>query len=165
MYRALFGALYIELSVRAAAIPVLMASAVAFAQPCSDPNAEGFAFVATTYVRPHKVDYVGEGLVSVNDSVRIWRETSDRTCFLIETIHRNAHLCWLRGEAKQVGPNKFAYSDASCKVAITVKGDRLAMQVRDSAEPKRNMCNPADTDLYACGANTAVDSGAFVRSR
>lgn len=158
-------AVEITLTMRSAALSLFFASCSAIAGGCEDPNAAGFSEVTTDYVLRHKISDPVEAEVVVEDRLKIWRVTPNSACFFVETIHTNGHLCWLQGEAKRIGRNTYRYVDSSCKVKLTVSGKKSVLLVGDPADPKRQLCNPTDTENYACGGNTAVQSATFKRAK
>jgi hypothetical protein len=47
---------------------------------------------------------------------------------------------------------------------LKLSNKRAALRVRDPSDPKRQLCNPMDTESYVCGSNTSVQSDVFKRA-
>lgn len=128
---------------------------------CEDPNGADFQKPVVGYARAHQVHHAYEGTRMANDSLLLWDRTEKAMCFHFQTIHTNAHLCWLTGSAKKVAPREYEYRDAQCKVRFQVLNGAIRVRVNDPSQPKRHFCNPSDTEQYVCGTNTGIAPGIF----
>jgi len=140
---------------------LLLLCAHAFAGTCEDGAEKALPTDAVTYVQKHKVLESVDGPTSVEDTVRLWRRDEDSLCFAVDTVHTYMHLCSLSGQAKRIRSNVYGFSDENCKVEIEVTPKQVSLRVTDPTDSKRGLCNPSEA--FGCGANTAIESGAFGR--
>lgn len=141
---------------------LVLCSVQAMGATCGDGSGEVNSG-SVEYVQKHKVVEAVDGLTPVKDTVRLRDRSKNSLCFVVNTIHSNLHLCSLYGEAKHIRSNIYAYSDEGCKVEIQVTPRKVSLSVTDPKDAGRNLCNPVET--FGCGANTAIQSGVFLRTR
>lgn len=144
---------------------VLALALCGFSWACEDPTNIAFSKPVATFVHPHKIWYVDEGLVSSHDVLLIWDQTAESLCFQFQTIHTNAHLCWLDGTAKRTASGLYEYSGDKCIVRLRLGKGRVRVEINDPSEPGRKFCNPADSDRYACGSNTGIGPAIYRAKR
>jgi hypothetical protein len=144
-------------------LTALVMASSAIASPCLEGSASPTD--ATVYAFDHKIMVAVEGVTVVQDTVRLWSQTSRALCFAIDTVHTNLHVCELSGEAKLVGPDLYRYEDGSCKVEISIGPRRVVLRAIDPRQPGSTMCQPHETSQRVCGANTAISSGTFVERK
>jgi hypothetical protein len=146
-----------------AALSVLLLSSPVTAAVCEDGAGESMPSDAVIYAQKHKIMEAADGLIPVEDTVRVWGRDPNVLCFAVNTVHTNVHLCSLSGEARRIRANVYGYADEGCKVEIEVTPRKVSLRVTDPTDPKRTLCNPVEA--FGCGANTAIESGVFMRKK